>query len=484
MLTVHKRPAKMNDANQLKGLAVNRLICGDNLDELPKLPKEHFDLVYADPPFFSKRHYEVIWGDEAEVRSFEDRWEGGIENYIAWMRPRIQLIHDVLKPTGSFYLHCDWHAHAHLRILMDSVFGESQIQGEIIWRRTAAHVTSKRWPHLHDIILAYAKDISQVAFTVPRVKPDAGWVAREYRFTDKDGPYMVDNLTGAGTTNGPSGQPWRGIDPRKIGAGRHWRYVPETLEKLDKAGRIYWPKTGRYPKLKQYLHESEGTVVGDVWTDISVIGRTATERMGYPTQKPRALLTRIIDATTAANAWVLDPFCGCGTTLIASQIMRRNWVGIDISPTAIKVVEKQLRALKARREEDYIVTGMPKTLDALKKLKPFEFQNWVINKLGARQRRKDLGLDGEIVPSTLQPDAIGIQVKQSDNIGRNVVDNFETALRREKHTKGCIVAFSFGKGAYEEVARVKNCGEFDIRLLTVDELLRDRFSWAKDSELL
>jgi len=234
---------------------------------------------------------------------------------------------------------------------------------------------------------------------------------------------------------------------------------------------------------KVYKYYDDALVVpGDVW-HISHLQQKDPERLGYPTQKPRKLLKRIIAALTNADAWVLDPFCGCGTTMLAAQELHRNWVGIDISPTAIKVVERQLKLLKAYRGQDYLVSGMPKTIEALRKLKPLEFQNWVINELGAQPRRKDKGLDGEIVPSLLQPSAVGIQVKQSDNIGRNVVDNFETALRREKHTKGYIVAFSFGKGAYEEVARVKNAQEFDITLMQVEELLQRKITLIQQKQI-
>jgi len=213
-------------------------------------------------------------------------------------------------------------------------------------------------------------------------------------------------------------------------------------------------------------------IPGDVWP-ISHLQQKDPERTGYPTQKPRALLKRIINASCPVDGWVLDPFCGCGTTALASQELGRNWVGIDISPTAIKIVEQQLRKLyRVDPDKDYIVTGMPKTVAALRKLKPFEFQNWVNNKLGARGRRptSDKGIDGEI-PQTLWHQKAGIQVKQSDAVGRPVVDAFETALPRAGCKLGYIVAFSFSKGAYEEIALAKKRSGIDIMLERVPRLV-------------
>lgn len=399
--------------------SMNKLICGDNLEELAKLEKESVDLIYIDPPFFSHKQYEVVWGDEAEVRSFEDRWEGNIEHYIDWMKPRIELLHEILKTTGSFYLHCDWHANAHLRILLDNIFGDKNFRNEIVW-------CYKRWPakqnnfqQMHDTILRYSKT------------DDVVWNQLYDDFTEQTKKRIKDG--------------------KKI---EH--YVGKSGKVLIRATEV----------------KSPGVAMCDYW-NIPMIAGQAKERLGYPTQKPEALLERIIKASSNKDDVVLDAFCGCGTSLAVAQRLGRRWIGIDISPTAIKTVEKRLGQLKAVRDVDYVVLGMPKTIKELKRLKPFEFQNWVINEMRARHSRKkvgDMGVDGYI-PRSLYHTEAGIQVKQSEDIGRNVVDNFVAALQRAKYSKGYIVAFSFGKGAVEEVARLKNAGKLHIELVTVEDLL-------------
>jgi len=392
--------------NQNKLWKTNQLICGDNLDELPKIPKESIDLIYIDPPFFTHKQYEVVWGDEAEKRSYKDRWEGGIEHFIGWLKPRVQLMYEVLKPTGSFYIHCDWHANAHIRIMLDEIFGEEDFQNEIIWAYRTGGATKKRWSRKHDNIYFYTKSDKYI-FNVQK----------ERIYYEK--PFF---------------------NPQQ-----------------DKEGRWY-----------------ADVLPVDVW-DIPAVINVSKERVGYPTQKPEALLERIIKASSNKGDIVLDAFCGCGTSLAVAQKLGRHWIGIDISPTAIKVIQRRLKQwLGVIEGINYEVVGMPTTTEEVKKLEPFEFQNWVvIDKMRAhlsRQKVGDMGLDGYYIKSILTEPA-GIQVKQSDKVGRNVVDNFETALKRADYKKGYIVAFSFSKGAYEEVARIKNKEGLEIKLITIEELL-------------
>jgi hypothetical protein len=212
----------------------------------------------------------------------------------------------------------------------------------------------------------------------------------------------------------------------------------------------------------------------DVW-EISQLSAPWKEYLGYPTQKPEALLERIIKASSNKGDLILDAFCGCGTTVAVAQKLNRRWIGIDISPTAIKIMQRRLEGRLGMIEGvNYEVIGMPTTVEEVRKLEPFEFQNWVvIDRMRANASRKkvgDMGLDGYYPRSILTEEA-GIQVKQSDGVGRNVIDNFETALKRAGYKKGYIVAFSFTTGAYEEVARIKNKGELEIKLITVEELL-------------
>ncbi|MFH1538655.1 MAG: DNA methyltransferase [bacterium] len=467
----------------------NKLICGDNLEELKKIPPESVDLIYIDPPFFSNKQYEVVWGDEAEVRSFEDRWEGGVEHYIGWLRPRVEAMYETLKPTGSFYLHCDWHANAHIRIMLDDVFGAKNFQNEIIWQRTSARSDSKRINHIHDMIFLYIMGENPI-WNKQYTSYSPEYTKRFYRHVDSETGrrFRVSDLTAAGTRQGESGQQWRGINP--TGVGRHWavpqmaftaiglekanKTVQEMLDILDARGFIFWPKKKNgVPGFKRYLDEMPGTPLQSIWSDIPPIGAQAAERMGYPTQKPETLLERIIKSSSNEGDVVSDAFCGCGTACVVAARLKRKWIGIDISPTAIKLIEKRLAAVNVEKDRDYVSIGSPNTIAELKALKPFEFQNWVVDEMSAKHSKRkvgDMGIDG-YMDKDLFREAAGIQVKQSESIGRNVVDNFQAALNRAKYKKGYIVAFSFGRGAIEEAARLKNAGDVDIELVRVEDLL-------------
>jgi DNA modification methylase len=373
------------------------------------------DLIYLDPPFFSNKNYEVIWGDEAEVRSFKDRWKGGIHLYTDWMRKRVAEMYRILKPTGSIYLHCDWHASHYLKVMMDTVFGYSNFRNEVVWSYKRYTAASQRFQRLHDTILFYSKT-NNATFNVIR---------EEY-----------------GSRSGK--------------ADSHY--------KLDEEGRWFrWQKRKGQEPYKVYL--SEGRRLGDVW-ELPLINASAKERLGYPTQKPEKLLQRIIEASSNPGDVVLDPFCGCGTTIAVAQMMRRYWIGIDISLTAAEIMKARVEKVGAKNVE---IINEPKNEVELRWLKPFEFQNWVMRKVDGRQSPKksgDMGIDG-YTPI----DQLPIQVKRSSRVGRPVVDTFETAVERAKAEKGYIVAFSFTKGAEEEAARARTEKGLDIELVTAKELL-------------
>ena len=477
------------------------LYCEDNLRQLARFPNECVDLIYLDPPFFSNRNYEVIWGDEAEVRSFEDRWSGGINVYIEWMRDRIRAMHRILRKTGSLYLHCDPHASHYLKVMTDEIFGPSCFRNEIIWRRTGAHGKSRRFAPVHDTILYYTKSQDYVWNTVKRpymrghvaehfAKDDHGWHTK----------YYGNVLTGSGRRGGLSGLPWRGIDPAS--KGRHWA-IPRALidevdedlthlnqhQKMDRLlelGLIRIEPGTYWPMYKHYITPEDGTPASDIWAyqpytegtvygteggvdaDVRWLSTRDRERLGYPTQKPEALLRRILAASSRQGDVVLDPFCGCGTTVTVAEQMKRRWLGIDISPTAVNIMANRVRQATPGRPFPQII-GLPVTVDDLRALKPFEFQNWVIQKFwGTHSPRKtgDMGIDGY---SFMVNDPI--QVKQSDRVGRNVVDNFETAIQRAGRSKGYIVAFSFTRGAREEVARARWEQQLEVHLVTVKDLL-------------
>lgn len=395
----------------------NKLILGDNIDVLKTLESESVDLVYIDPPFFSNKNYEVVFGDEAEIRSFEDRWEGGVNVYIEWMRERVKELHRLLKTTGSLYLHCDWHASHHLRIMLDEIFGANNFRNEIIWHYKKWSIKQVQFCSNHDTIFFYSK-------------------------TD---------------------------DKKRVFNHLYMERAASTLKRFGNAKIVsgYDDEGSRLPS-KTEDKNSEGVPMDDVWD----IGRVPPIKQLYPTEKPIKLLERIIQASSNKGDIVLDAFCGCGTTLSVAQSLGRHWIGIDISPTAIKLIEKRLSKLGAKKGVTYTAINTPTTENDLRALKPFEFQNWVIDELEAKHSKRnvgDMGLDGYFEKDLWHEEA-GIQVKQSDSVGRNVVDNFETALKRADYKKGYIVGFSFGKGAYEEAAREKKEG-IEIKLIKVLELL-------------
>lgn len=452
--------------NPIGYLETGVLVCGDNLERLAEFPDECIDLIYLDPPFFSNREYEVIWGDEAEVRSFEDRWQGGIHHYIEWMRDRLLSLHRVLKPTGCLYLHCDPTASHYLKVMLDGIFGRERFVNEITWKRSSAHSDTKQgsrhFGRVSDSILFYGKgDDRRRTWNQLYTEYDQAYIERDYRRIEPETGrrYRIDNLQGPG--GAAKGNPQYEV----MGVTRYWRYSKDRMDELLRQGRVVQTKPGAVPQYKRYLDEMPGVPVQDIWTDIPVINNRSREKLGYPTQKPEALLERILSVSSNAGDIVLDPFCGCGTTLAVAERLDRQWIGIDISPTAINLVRRRLTKLGADSIKTY---GLPQNEADLRKLKPFEFQNWVIQQVhGTHAPRKtgDMGIDGYSFFERLP-----IQIKQSDRVGRNVVDNFETAIRREGKHKGYVFAFSFTKGAHEEVARVKSEG-LEIQLVRIAELV-------------
>lgn len=504
----------------------NRLYYGDNLDVLRRyVPDASVDLVYLDPPFNSNANYNVLFAEKsgtraaAQIKAFEDTWQwdesaaeayrdvvesgGSVAQaliafrtflgdsdmlaYLAMMAPRLIELRRVLKPTGSIYLHCDPTASHYLKILLDSIFHPSNFQGEIVWRRATARSTSRSWACLHDTILCFACDVRSVKFHPPRVKADEGWLQREYRLEDQRGRYSLDNLTAAGTREGPSGQPWRNVDPRSVGAGRHWRYHPETLDRLDAEGRIYWPAKGVYPKLKQYLSESSGKTVGDLWADLPAIGRTSAERLGYPTQKPEALLERIVSASSDEGDTVLDPFCGCGTTIAAAEKLKRRWIGIDVTHLAIGLIKKRLADAHGESiKSTYSVVGEPTSVDdaaALAASDPYQFQWWALSLVGARpaeqKKGMDRGIDGRIYfhdDTSGDTKSIILSVK-AGHLTPNFVRDLRGTVEREKAAIGVLI--TMGEPT-REMRKEAATGEFylsqwgphpRIQILTVAELL-------------
>lgn len=484
------------------------IYCGDNLEQLAKLPDKCVDLIYIDPPFNSNRDYEVFWGETKEKRAFEDR-HASTQAYIDYMRPRCLALSKVLKTTGTMYYHCDWHASHYVKVMLDQTFGENGFQSEVIWKRTHAHGSARRWAPIHDSIFMYtgSKDYT---WTYPTVPHDFLYLKKHFRMSDpppSNRPFQPITLTGSGTRNGESGKPWRGVDPTNV--GRHWalpgevmdRYklkgetVQDRLDALDAAGLIYWPREGEgTPRLKWYADELGGMAMGTVWTDIAPISANATERLGYPTQKPIALLERIINASSNPNDIVLDAFCGCGTALVAAQNLGRQWIGIDISPTACRVMAKRLRDVCKlptsetlwRAGKGIALRELPYSEKQLRTMPHFEFENWAVIALGGIPNKVqvgDMGIDGRIFPVGTKPsdannmfagDWFPVQVKQTDRVGRPDIDSFEAVMTREDRQRGFMVAFSYTSDAEaERNAFQKKSGRI-IKLFTVQEILDEQ----------
>jgi len=431
---------------------MNQLYYGDNLHVLrDHIADEFVDLIYLDPPFNSKRDYNLLFKSpkghesEAQITAFEDSWHWGEqaerefdelvhspntdvselmqslrrflgENdmmaYLTMMANRLLELHRVLKPTGSLYLHCDPTASHYLKIVLDGVFGKTNFRSEIIWKRTSAHSGANRYGPVHDVILFYGK--SDVILWNEIYQPFSQTYLDEfYTHYDTDGKrWRRSDLTGDGVRQGDSGKTWRGIDVTS--KKRHWAVpgdvcerlkikgttVQERLDALDAAGRIHWPKkAGGVPMFKRYVDEQPGVPLQSVWDDINPIHNLAEERLGYPTQKPLALLERIVEASSNEGDVVLDPFCGCGTAVHAAQKLNRAWIGIDITHLAISLIEKRLKDAFGEKCQ-FEVHGTPKDLDAARDLAirdKYQFQWWAVSLVDAQPfQGKKKGADGGI----------------------------------------------------------------------------------------
>ncbi len=503
-----KRPSSLVDTRVI--------YCGDNLDELNKLPSACIDLIYIDPPFNSNRNYEVFWGESGERRSFEDR-HASTAAYIDFMRPRCIELARVLKPTGSFYYHCDSHASHYVKVMLDQIFGENQFQNEIVWKRTSAHSGAVRYGPVHDTIFFYT---GSAKYTWnPDYQPyDQDYLETFFEMEDPDGRrWKRMDLTGDGIRNGESGETWRGVDVTS--KGRHWAIPRDAVElyklksqgtlarldELDEAGAIHWPKkSGGVPRLKQYADSMPGVPLQTVWTDIRPLHNLSQERLGYPTQKPLALLDRIIKASSNPNDIVLDAFCGCGTALEAAEHLGRQWIGIDVSPSACRVMAKRLRDRCGLPEDQtlwmsgrgFIVRDLPWTEEKLRTIPPFEFENWAVIALGGvpnKSKVGDKGIDGRIFPVHTLPEKPGkgkpgmpdlpymddwypIQVKQKEKAGWPDINAFEAVMMREDRAVGFFVSFDYTSDATKEInAFFKKTGKI-IRALTVQDILEERIS--------
>ena len=502
---------------------MSKLYFGDNLTILRQhLPAESVDLVYLDPPFNSKRGYNLFFKaptgqiSDAQITAFDDTWQWGEqaerefldllrqpntdvaelidsfrrflkENdmmaYLTMMASRLLELHRVLKPTGSLYLHCDPTASHYLKILLDAVFGKTNYRTEISWKRSAAHSDGKQgrkqYGNIRDILFFYTKS-DEWTWNQQYTPYNEEYVRKMYRYVEPETGrvYRLDNLTGPGGAS--KGNPSYEV----MGVTRHWRYSQENMAKLIEEGRIVQVKPGAVPSYKRYLDEMPGVALQNDWTDISP--PSGKEFLGYPTQKPLALLERIIATSSNPGDVVLDPFCGCGTAVHAAQKLGRDWVGIDITHLAIHLIEKRMK--DAFPGLPFEVLGTPKDVagaQALFQRDEYEFQWWACALVDAqpykgKKKGADKGIDGLIY---FQDDKGGakkivVSVKGGKNIGRAMIADLKNTVEREKAHLGLFVtltpptkpmtAEAASAGFYES----PKYGAFPkIQILTIEGLL-------------
>ncbi|MBX7244341.1 MAG: restriction endonuclease [Candidatus Sumerlaeaceae bacterium] len=418
--------------------STNSLYYGDNLHVLrDHIPTESVDLIYLDPPFNSKRDYNLLFkspkghDSEAQIEAFEDTWhwnqqaereydellhqpntdlaqlmpalrsflgENDMMAYLTMMANRLLQLHRTLKPTGSLYLHCDPTASHYLKIVLDGVFGKENFRNEIQWKRHSAHNNATRnFAFVMDSIFFYVKTDDAI-FNIPRIEHDPDYIEKFFRFTDENGRrYAVNSL------KNPSIRPnltyvYKGYQPPPSG----WTCNLEKMEQYDREGRLEFPKTkeGRI-RLRYFLDELKGQPIGNLWDDIQALSGSQSERLGYPTQKPLALLDRIIQASSNEGDLILDPFCGCGTAVHAAQKLNRRWIGIDITHLAVSLIEKRLKDAFGPTCQ-FNVIGTPEDLDAARDLAnrdKYQFQWWAVSLVGAqpyqgKKKGADTGIDG------------------------------------------------------------------------------------------
>jgi site-specific DNA-methyltransferase (adenine-specific) len=474
----------------------NTLYFGDNLPVLrAHFPDECVDLLYLDPPFNSKRNFNMVFsdiagaGDTAQLKAFGDTWtfagavadynevtesgwpegqqveiwrrifgESPLVAYLSIMALRLRELHRVLKPAGTLYLHCDETAGPYLKILLDCIFGPDHFKTEVIWQRTNVHSDSRHWSDVRDGIYCYTKSGSYT-WNPQHVGYDETYVASKYHHMDADGRrYQLDNMTS------PNRRPnmiyeWMGYPSPRLG----WRYEQATMQRLHDEGRIWYPRradgsldTAKRPRLKRYLDEGRGRLLGNIWTDIPPINSQAAERLGFPTQKPLALLERLIAASSNEGDVVLDPFCGCGTAVAAAHKLGRRWCGIDYTSLAVTLIRQRLSDHYPEifpTPGQVPVIGLPKDVAGARLLaaeNKYHFQFWALTLVGAHppggleKKGPDRGSDGEI----LWRDGHGhlqrgiVSVKGGASVGITMLKDLDATLNAEKAALGLFVTLA------------------------------------------
>jgi DNA modification methylase len=517
----------------------NVLYYGDNLDILRRyIPDQSVDLVYLDPPFNSNRAYNVIFKDEsgnntdAQLLAFEDTWHWGPdaeaqyayltntasnqgrvpstvstivaalrsgigENqmmaYLVEMAVRLVELHRVLKSTGTLWLHCDPTASHYLKVLLDAIFGPENFVNEVVWKRSTAHSDraqgSKHFGRLHDVLLVYGES-SAYSWNEQYEPLSSGYTESHYGLVEPQTGrrYLLDNLTGPGGE--AKGNPIYEV----MGVTRYWRYSKERMAQLIEQGRVVQPRPGAVPRYKRYLDESRGRPVQDIWDDIAPVNSQAKERLGWSTQKPLPLLERVLAASSNPGDVVLDPFCGCGTALVAAQKLGRQWIGIDVTYLSIAVMRARLK--DSFGLADVAVVGQPTEVEGARAMLvgtglegQYQFQWWALDLIGAQpmggaqKKGADRGIDGVINFSTGPRGEVGralVSVK-SGGVNSSQVRDLKGVLDREKAEIGLFVTLEEPSAPMHLEATTAGVYHSDlsgrdyqrIQILTIRELLEE-----------
>jgi site-specific DNA-methyltransferase (adenine-specific) len=505
----------------------NVLYYGDNLEIMRKhIPDESVDLIYLDPPFNSSATYNVLFKEpsgkssQAQMSAFEDTWHWGLESekalqeiaassiapaatkefmsvlpnlvgkrtdmsaYITMMCVRLIELRRVLKDIGSIYLHCDPTASHYLKLLMDTIFGVQNYRNEIIWKRTSSHSDAKRYAKISDSILFYTKTENYI-WNKPH-----GAYAEEYKNTyychtdDKGRQFTYSDI---GKPKGSIGYFYQLLDCAPPPNG--WRMPEKRAQQWLSEGRIEIPPSGKTPRYKRYLDELEGPVITNIWDDIPPINSQAKERLGYPTQKPEELLERIIKVSSNVGDIVLDPFCGCGTAVVAAQNLKRRWIGMDITHLAIGLMKWRLKNLTPPAK--FTVIGEPKDLTGAQKLaedNKYQFQWWAVAEIGGqpygeKKKGADTGIDGYSYYMD-EKDKIKkaiISVKGGHNANVSMIRDLGHVIDREKADIGIFISIDEPTRPMVEEAAMKGFyhSPLDrdyprIQILTIAQILEGK----------
>lgn len=377
----------------------NTIYFGDCLETMEKFTSRSIDLIYIDPPFFSKKDYTINgWGTGVKLKVFEDTWEGGLEDYVRWLKNRLSECWRILKPTGSIYLHCDWHASHYLKQALDQIFSYKNFRNEIIWDYKTGGIGKKWFGRKHDVILFYTK-------------------SKNYTF-------------------------------KPIEIKEYYDFKPSLKDR----------KSGKDEK--GWYHY---VFLSDVW-QIPAVFNMSNEYLGYPTQKPEALLERIIQSSSKEGDVILDPFCGSGTTLAVAHKLGRRWIGIDVSLLACYIAKRRMKNLGI----DIEIQGKKFNIEDIKNLPYEDFRKLVCDILIAKpttEKSKDVVIDAFNLNNN------PLQIRQLETIGLSEINEFYNYLKKENKKEGSIVAFSFSDNAIDEIQKLKNNENIEIELIQIKELL-------------